>query len=116
MGDRKRIHQDIPQGCQNSCTYNSPVYVREEKTSIPATAQEGGEIKIHTCTNTKGRETNNIYVEGLAKLEPWCINKSKVKINIYGQDWWYFPKHKIEGNFYGMYMNHTKNKHDEWSE
>ena len=32
------------------------------------------------------------------------------------QDLYWFPNHKMEGKFDGMYMNYPANKHDEWYE
>ena len=33
------------------------------------------------------------------------------KIARNGQDWYWFPKHKMEGNFDIIYMNHPTKKH-----
>ena len=67
-------------------------------------------------TNNKGSDPNNIYVERLNNIESWRVKKSKDKITRYGQDWYWFPKHKMKGKFDGMYMYHPNNKHDEWDE
>ena len=64
----------------------------------------------------KGRDPSKSYVEGIKNIESWRVNKSKDKITRYGQDWYQFPNHKMEGKFDGMYMYHPTNKHDEWDE
>ena len=76
------------------------------KTSILVTAQEGGGNRTQTCTNTKGSDPNKIYVGGLNNIESWRVNKSKDNITRYGQDWYWCPKHDMEGKFDVMYMNY----------
>ena len=75
----------------------------------------GGNI-TQNLTKTKLRDPNKIYAEGLNNIESWRVKKSKDKITRGGQDWYWCPKHKMEGKFYEMYMKHTANKHDEWVE
>ena len=80
---------------------------------VLATAQVGGGNRNHTRNNTnnKGRDPNKSFVEGLNNIESWRVNKSKDKIARNGQDWYWFPKHKMEGNFDIIYMNHPTKKH-----
>ena len=81
---------------------------------ILATAQGGGGNRTQTPNNTKnkGRDPKKVYVEGLNNIESWRVNKSKGNINRDGQDWYWFPKHRTEGKFDGVYMKHPANKHD----
>ena len=90
--------------------------VYKNKTSVLSTFQGGGCNITQTCTNIKVSESNKSYAEGLNDLESWRVNKSKKNITRYVQDWWWCPKHKMEGKFDGMYINHPSNKHNEWAE
>ena len=88
----------------------------KNKTPVLATVQ-GGEGNINqTHTNTKGRETNKSYVEGLKNLEYCKVNKLKDKITRYGQDWYWFPIKNMERKFDRMYMNYPAKNYDEWAE
>ena len=78
----------------------------KDRTSILETCQGGGENITQTFNNTKRRKPKKMYVEGLANLESWLINKSKDKITRDGRDWWWCPKHMMDGKFGGVYMNH----------
>ena len=59
-------------------THLSKLY--KDKTSILETVQRRGGKTTQTCNNTKVREQNKSYIEVLAKLEYWRINKQKDKI------------------------------------
>ena len=86
------------------------------KTSILASVQRGRGNRPHTCTNTKGREPNQSYVEELNNIVSWRFNKSKDMITRDVQDWYWFPTHKMEEKFDGMYNNHQSDKYDEMAE
>ena len=86
------------------------------KTSVLVTFQGGGGNTAHTCTNNKGRDPNKSYVEGLNNIESWRVHKLKDYISIYGQYWYWRPKHNMVGKFDGIYTNHTCNNHYEWAE
>ena len=69
--------------------------LERKKQYILVTVQGGGVNITQTFTNTKGREPNNTYVEGLNNLESWRVNKSKDNITRYGQYWYWYPKHNM---------------------
>ena len=69
----------------------------EKKTSILETFQIGGVNRTQICTNNKVRDPNKSYVEELNNIESWIVNKSKDHITRDGQDWYWCPKHNMEG-------------------
>ena len=88
----------------------------DKKASVLTTVQGiVGNIN-QTRTNAKLSDPNKRYVEIINNIEYWRVNESKDKITRDGQGWYCWPNHNMEGKFDVMYMNHTANKHDEWSE
>ena len=79
-----------------------------EKQKFPQIIQGGGGNITQTLTNTNnnGRDTNKSYFEGLNNIESWRVEKSRDKIARYVQDWYWYPKHNMEGKFDVIYMSH----------
>ena len=44
------------------------------------------------------------------------MKKSKDNITRDSKYWWWCPKHKMEGKFYFMYINHPPKQHGYWKE
>ena len=84
-----------------------------EKKYFLETDQLGGVNVTYNRNNTNNnrRNPNKIYVEEINNIESWRVNKSKDEITRDDQDLYWCPKHKMEGKFDGMYMNHPTNKY-----
>ena len=81
------------------------------KTYVLATIRIGEGNITQTRTNTKGREPNNIYVEGINNHEYWRVKRPTDKIKRYGQYWYWCPNTNMKGNFDVIYMKHPANKY-----
>ena len=57
------IHQISKIIALTTCMYNL-----DKKTSVLEKVQGGGVNMTQTCTNTKGKDPNNSYVDGLKNL------------------------------------------------
>ena len=68
MVTSKECTKKYPKGAKIIDLTTSSSYLDKDKTSVLETVQRGGVKITQTRTNTKGRDTNKSYVEGLAKI------------------------------------------------
>ena len=54
--------------------------------------------------------------EWVFTLDPWRIVKECSSKTVDDKTWHWFPHHKREGKYDGIYVAHTPDKHDEWLE
>ena len=68
------------------------------------------EHKLNSKPSTLLTEKGNYKL----KLPVWRTKKEGDKVNQEGKTWWWYPHHKKEGLFDGLYMPHKPSEHDDW--
>ena len=74
------------------------------------------EIAFNTQSSSDAPKQGKQGKNGNFNLPEWRKTKRGDSITKEGETWWWYPHHKVEGQFDGLYMKHKPSEHDKWKE
>ena len=72
--------------------------------------------ELEKAFSTSSSTSHKNAVQPRSRIEDWRKTKTTDSVEKNGLTWWWCPKHKLEGQFDGLYVRHKPEDHVDWQQ